>query len=97
MNEHLNKSCCFFTDATEKIDTVLASDDAFAPVASDIDEMKITVCADMFVTLLQTIMERYEALPQPGHRLQFLELQLELLDDFRLVGCPLYCQMFIYF
>lgn len=46
--------------------------------------MKITVCADMFVTLLQTITERYESLPQPGHRLQFLDLQLELLDDFRI-------------
>lgn len=31
-------------------------------------------------------MDRYEALPQPGHRLQFLELQLELLDDFRYVN-----------
>lgn len=42
-----------------------------------------TISADMFITLLQTIMDRYEALPQPGHRLQFLELQLDLLDDFR--------------
>lgn len=66
------------------MDSVLASDDAFSSLTCDVDEMKITVCADMFVTLLQTITERYEALPQPGHRLQFLELQLELLDDFRI-------------
>jgi hypothetical protein len=26
---------------------------------------------------------RYKALPQPGHRLQFLEVQLELLDEYR--------------
>lgn len=62
----------------------MASDDAFSSLAADEDEMKITVCADMFVTLLQTITERYESLPQPGHRLQFLDLQLELLDDFRI-------------
>lgn len=67
------------------MDSVLASEDAFSPLASDdTDEMKITICADMFITLLQTITERYESLPQPGHRLQFLDLQLELLDDFRI-------------
>lgn len=53
-------------------------------VATDVDDLKTTGCADVFVTLLQTITERYECLPQPGHRLQFLELQLELLDDFRI-------------
>lgn len=51
--------------------------------SSTSDASAITTCADQFVTLLQTITERYEALPSPGHRLQFLELQLELLDDFR--------------
>lgn len=57
--------------------------DAFEPLMSDVEDLKITTCADAFITLLQTITERYESLPQPGHRLQFLELQLELLDDFR--------------
>lgn len=59
--------------------------DSFQPITTEleIDEIKITICADTFVTLLQTMTDRYEALPQPGHRLQFLELQLELLDDFR--------------
>lgn len=57
--------------------------DAFELLTSDVEDLKITTCADSFITLLQTITERYEALPQPGHRLQFLELQLELLDDFR--------------
>lgn len=72
-------------DATEKMDRMFlpSAKDAFQPLLSDVDDLKITACADMFVTLLQTITERYECLPQPGHRLQFLELQLELLDDFR--------------
>lgn len=73
-------------DALEKMDLMLQSSvtDTFQPILSENDDLKITLCADMFVTLLQTITERYEPLPQPGHRLQFLELQLELLDDFRI-------------
>uniref|UniRef100_A0A2A4J1C9 RAD50-interacting protein 1 n=1 Tax=Heliothis virescens TaxID=7102 RepID=A0A2A4J1C9_HELVI len=40
--------------------------------------------ADWFVTLLRTIEDRYALLPQPGHRLQFLELQLELVEEWRI-------------
>lgn len=71
--------------ATEKMDAMLPpnSTDAFEPLTTDVEDLKITTCADVFITLLQTITERYESLPQPGHRLQFLELQFELLDDFR--------------
>ncbi|CAG9859732.1 unnamed protein product [Phyllotreta striolata] len=71
--------------ATEKMDSMLSPNavDAFDPLTSDVENLKITNCADAFITLLQTITERYESLPQPGHRLQFLDLQLELLDDFR--------------
>ncbi|KAG5869846.1 hypothetical protein JTB14_009008 [Gonioctena quinquepunctata] len=71
--------------ATEKMDSMLPPHalDAFEPLTSDVEDLKITTCADAFITLLQTITERYESLSQPGHRLQFLELQLELLDDFR--------------
>lgn len=70
--------------ALEKMDNILSSTDlAFEPLASDIDNLKVTVCADAFMTLLKRITDRYESLPQPGHRLQFFELQLELLDDFR--------------
>lgn len=74
----------FCLDATEKMDEILAANaEAFQTLTSEVEEMKITVCADAVITLLQTITDRYESLPQPGHRLQFLELQLELLDDFR--------------
>ncbi|KAI4456248.1 rad50-interacting protein 1 rint-1 [Holotrichia oblita] len=71
--------------ATEKMDVMLSPNiyETFQPISTDDDNLKITTCADNFMTLLQTITERYELLPQPGHRLQFLELQLELLDDFR--------------
>ncbi|EFA07987.1 RINT1-like protein [Tribolium castaneum] len=72
--------------AMEKMDAMMSSAtvDPFEPLTYDIEDLKITTCADAFITLLQTITERYEALPQPGHRLQFLDLQLELLDDFRI-------------
>lgn len=43
----------------------------------------VTACAEQFVTLLQGITDRYKPLPQPGHRLQFLEVQLDVLDEFR--------------
>lgn len=73
----------FLSDAVEKMDTILSSQLEPFQTLSDLDDLKVTVCADVLITLLQTITDRYESLPQPGHRLQFLELQLELLDDFR--------------
>ncbi|XP_020288667.1 RAD50-interacting protein 1 isoform X2 [Pseudomyrmex gracilis] len=70
--------------ATEKMDAILSSNTAWERLAGlDIDDMKVTECADAFLTLLTTISDRYKHLPQPGHRLQFLELQLELIDDWR--------------
>ncbi|GBP33625.1 RAD50-interacting protein 1 [Eumeta japonica] len=39
--------------------------------------------ADWFISLLKTIEDRYALLPQPGHRLQFVELQLELIEEWR--------------
>lgn len=47
------------------------------------EELKIPKCADQFIRLLDAIRERYCCLPQPGHQLQFLHLQLELIDNFR--------------
>jgi hypothetical protein len=34
----------------------------------EIDEMKVTECAESFLILLSTISDRYNNLPQPGHR-----------------------------
>lgn len=71
-------------DASEKMDAMLSSDTAWLPLGTpELDELRITECGESFLTLLLTITERYSSLPQPGHWLQFLELQLELLDDFR--------------
>ncbi|XP_049774024.1 RAD50-interacting protein 1 [Schistocerca cancellata] len=70
--------------AVEKMDAMLSSETAWQPLTTaDVDELRITEVGESFLTLLLTITERYSCLPQPGHRLQFLELQLELLDDFR--------------
>nr|CAD7409598.1 unnamed protein product [Timema poppensis] len=73
-----------FADASEKMDSMLSSETAWLPLgSSELDEMRVSECGETFLTLLLTMTERYTSLPQPGHRLQFLELQLELLDDFR--------------
>lgn len=50
---------------------------------TELDELKIPKCADQFVRLLDAIKERYCCLPQPTHQLKFLDLQLELIDNFR--------------
>ncbi|XP_047735969.1 RAD50-interacting protein 1 isoform X2 [Hyalella azteca] len=42
-----------------------------------------SACGEQLITLLLAVTDRYKALPQPGHRLQFLEVQLELLDEYR--------------
>ncbi|XP_034181746.1 RAD50 interactor 1 isoform X1 [Osmia lignaria lignaria] len=79
--------------ATEKMDVILSSSTAWEKlINSDSDDMKVTECADAFLTLLTTISDRYKHLPQPGHRLQFLELQLELIDDWRIRLLQLLCE-----
>lgn len=45
--------------------------------------MRVPECADSFVTLLQLITERYRLLRSFEARSQFLQMQLQLLDDFR--------------
>ncbi|XP_014206211.1 RAD50-interacting protein 1 [Copidosoma floridanum] len=70
--------------ATEKMDAILSSESAWSKLPGlDRDDLKITICSDAFLTLLNIISDRYRLLPQPGHKLQFLELQLELIDDWR--------------
>lgn len=66
------------------MDVFLTSPTAFNTIVSgDIDENRVTECADSFINLLSTLTERYEIFRQPGHKLQFLQLQLDLIDDFR--------------
>ncbi|XP_076037770.1 RAD50-interacting protein 1-like [Oratosquilla oratoria] len=65
--------------ALEVMDELVSGDDAWTTVEGG----EAAHCGEELVLLLQGITDRYKRLPQPGHRLQFLELQLELLDDFR--------------
>ena len=36
------------------------------------------------ISICSYISDRYKPLPHPSHKLQFLDLQLELLEDFRI-------------
>ncbi|KAK7603639.1 hypothetical protein V9T40_003638 [Parthenolecanium corni] len=69
--------------AERRMDDMLNSNTAWE-VISENERCKITECGDEFIILLSTITDRYSSLPRPGHRLQFLDFQLELIDDFRL-------------
>lgn len=73
--------------ALEKMDKFLSLESAWRSRyqdESDIDEMCVPESAELFITLLLTMTERYCNLSDKDSQLSFLELQLELLDDFRL-------------
>jgi len=74
--------------AVEKMDVLLSSEKAWSSVTgvdnSDIDDVHLTECGEGFLQIFMAITDRYKILPQPGHKLQFLDLQLELLDEFRI-------------
>lgn len=69
---------------TEKMDAILTTGVPWSFIDPDnLEDLKIPKCADQFIRLLDAIRERYCNLPQPGHQLQFLNLQLELIESFR--------------
>ncbi|XP_058126684.1 RINT1-like protein [Anopheles ziemanni] len=69
---------------TDKMDAMLDTHDPFELLdPANLDELKIPKCADQFIRLLDAIKERYCNLPQPRQQLQFLDLQLKLIDNFR--------------
>uniref|UniRef100_A0A672H5K9 RAD50-interacting protein 1 n=1 Tax=Salarias fasciatus TaxID=181472 RepID=A0A672H5K9_SALFA len=73
--------------AVEKMDAMLSAEGAWSSQYKDIndmDELKAPDCAETFMTLLQVITDRYQALPCPSAQLKFLGLQRELVDDFRI-------------
>ncbi|XP_061662102.1 RAD50-interacting protein 1 [Syngnathoides biaculeatus] len=73
--------------ALEKVDAMLSAEGAWSSQYKDIrdmDELKSPDCAEMFMTLLEVITDRYRELPCPSAQLKFLELQKELVDDFRI-------------
>lgn len=66
------------------MDAILSQPNAWIFIdPNNLEDLKIPKCADQFVRLLDAIRERYCNLPQPGHQLQFLNLQLELIEAFR--------------
>ncbi|XP_061874958.1 RAD50-interacting protein 1 isoform X2 [Colius striatus] len=73
--------------ALQKMDSMLSSEAAWISQykdISDVDEMKVPDCAETFMTLLLVITDRYKNLPTASRKLQFLGLQKELVDDFRI-------------
>ncbi|XP_039625817.1 RAD50-interacting protein 1 [Polypterus senegalus] len=73
--------------ALEKMDSMLSSEVAWVSQykdISDVDELKAPDCAETFMTMLLVITDRYKALPTARCKLCFLELQKELVDDFRI-------------
>lgn len=69
---------------TDKMDEILKTGAPWESIdPNNLEELRIPKCADQFVRLLDAIRERYCGLPQPGHQLQFLNLQLELIENFR--------------
>lgn len=74
----------FFTVASEKMDSILQQETSFECLEpSNTEKLKIPKCADQFIRLLDAIRERYCNLPQPSHRIKFLHLQMELIDNFQ--------------
>ncbi|XP_013168977.1 PREDICTED: RAD50-interacting protein 1 [Papilio xuthus] len=74
--------------ALAKMDEALESEQWCEPVAAGVSvavgaALWVPRSADWFIALLKTIEDRYAMLPQPGHRLQFVELQLELIEEWR--------------
>ncbi|CAL1527454.1 unnamed protein product [Lymnaea stagnalis] len=73
--------------AMQKIEQMLQSPSCWESQYKDIadlDEVKVPECAESFMTLLHTITDRYKRLPVSDAKLQFLGLQLELLEDYRM-------------
>ncbi|XP_059140447.1 RAD50-interacting protein 1-like [Physella acuta] len=73
--------------AMQKIEQMLQSpscwDSQYKDI-EDLDEVRVPECAESFMILLHTITDRYKRLPVSDAKLQFLGLQMELLEDFRM-------------
>jgi len=66
--------------AFEKVDEVMRGDGAWESETDGITPR----AAESFLTLLLSVTERYKFLSATKHKIDFLELQVELLEDFRL-------------
>ena len=73
--------------AMEKLDAMLDDSEAWQSQYSDvsgddIDELKIPQCCETFVALTSLMTERYRALASVARRSDFLDLQLEIFEEF---------------
>lgn len=66
--------------AFEKLDNVVVGENAWQ---SDVKDNLVPAAAQSFLSILLSVTERYKYLSHSEHRLEFLELQLQLLEDFR--------------
>lgn len=56
---------------------------------SDIDKMKPPHCAESFMSMIKAITDRFNELPYQTKKLQFVSLQIELINDFHLRICQI--------
>lgn len=63
--------------------------DVWACVYSDIDKMKPPHCAESFMSMINAITDRFNELPYQSKKLQFIALQIELINDFHLRICQI--------
>ena len=66
--------------AFEKLDRVVCDEAAWQ---CEVGDNLVPAAAQSFLSVLLSVTERYKYLARPRHRLTFLELQLQLLEDFR--------------
>ena len=66
--------------AFEKLDKAVCEEGAWQ---SEVGDQLVPAAAQSFLSVLLSVTERYKFLKFPEHRLQFLELQTQLLEDFR--------------
>ncbi|KAJ3016158.1 hypothetical protein HKX48_004180 [Thoreauomyces humboldtii] len=75
-----------FSAAKNKFEDAVEADEAweFADEAiADMDELRLTQSAELFIKILETVTDRYRLLPDLVHKLSFFnELQLPLLEDY---------------
>ncbi|VDI67318.1 RAD50-interacting protein 1 [Mytilus galloprovincialis] len=73
--------------AKGKMDLMLSSETAWQSQYQglmEMDEANLPECAESFITLMLTITDRYKSLSNPENQLRFVDLQLELLEEFRI-------------
>ncbi|XP_014681256.1 PREDICTED: RAD50-interacting protein 1-like isoform X2 [Priapulus caudatus] len=74
--------------AAEKMDALLESESAwrlqYGDNMADVDDLMVPECTEAFMTVMLLITDRYSSLPYASHKMRFFELQLTLLEDFRI-------------